>query len=60
MILKENKFIIKDFDMNTFKLDRRRAIYNLMNSVDPRRVIYLIDPELNPKLHEEILKKLAG
>lgn len=60
MILKENKFIIKDFDMNTFKLDRRRATYNLMNSVDPRRVIYLIDPELNPKLHEGILKKLAG
>lgn len=60
MILKENKYIIKDFDMNTFKLDRRRAVYNLMNAVDPRRVIYLIDPDINPKLHEGIMKKLEG
>lgn len=46
--------------MNTFKLDRRRAVYNLMNAVDPRRVIYLIDPDINPKLHEGIMKKLEG
>ncbi|WCL48407.1 c-di-GMP phosphodiesterase [Leptospira sp. GIMC2001] len=56
---KENKFLLKNFDMKTFVLDRRRAVYNLMNAVDPRRVIYLIDPELNPKLYEDINQKLV-
>jgi hypothetical protein len=56
---KENKYLLKEFDMNSFKIDRRRAVYNLMNAVDPRRVVYLIDPDLNAKLFDEIHKRLS-
>jgi hypothetical protein len=57
---KEYKFQLKDFDIKTFQLDKRRAVYNLMNAVDPRRVVYLVDPELNPKLHDDLEKVLIG
>jgi len=60
MFQKEHKFLLKNFDIKTFKLDKRRAVYNLQNAVDPRRVIYLIDPELNPKLYDDINSVLAG
>lgn len=57
---KEYKFQLKEFDINTFRLDKRRAVYNLMNAIDPRRVVYLVDPELNPKLHDELNKVIFG
>lgn len=60
MFQKEHKYILKNFDITTFKLDKRRAIYNLQTAVDPRRVIYLIDPELNPKLYEDVNKVIEG
>jgi HD-GYP domain-containing protein (c-di-GMP phosphodiesterase class II) len=57
---KEYKFQLKAFDMSTFKLDKRRAVYNLMNAIDPRRVVYLVDPELNPKLYDDLNKVIFG
>jgi len=47
------KLEIKDFNISTIKLDRRRAHYNLETG-DPRRIVFIIDPELNSALFEEV------
>ncbi|MBE7412593.1 MAG: c-di-GMP phosphodiesterase [Leptospiraceae bacterium] len=47
------KLEIKDFNLTTMKLDRRKARYNL-ESGDPRRIVFIVDPGLNPILFDEI------
>ncbi|EQA38917.1 hypothetical protein LEP1GSC047_0186 [Leptospira inadai serovar Lyme str. 10] len=41
------------------KLDRRRAIFNLERNADPRRIVYLVDPELDEEFFS-YLEKQAG
>lgn len=53
---KGNKFKIADFDLHSIKIDRRKAIMDLALQAGTTRVIYIIDPELNPALHEAIYK----
>ncbi|TGK01587.1 c-di-GMP phosphodiesterase [Leptospira langatensis] len=50
------KIKIAGYDRKTFRPDRRKAVFNLANTVDPRRVIYAIDPELDPPLFDLIDK----
>jgi len=49
------KLEIAGFNLATLKTDRRRAKYNLETG-DPRRVIYIIDPHLKPELFDEVDK----
>lgn len=53
---KGNKFKIADFDLHSIKIDRRKAIMDLALQAGTSRVIYIIDPELNPALHEAVYK----
>nr|WP_167881616.1 c-di-GMP phosphodiesterase [Leptospira wolffii] len=52
----KGKLKIAGYDHRTFQPDRRKAVFNLANTVDPRRVIYSIDPELDPRLFDLIDK----
>lgn len=52
----KGKIKIAGYDRKTFQPDRRKAVFNLANTVDPRRVIYSIDPELDPLLYDLIDK----
>lgn len=59
----QGKIIFEGFDLNSLKIDKRKAKFNLLTN-DPRRVIYIIDPELTPDLfevvHREIRKVFPG
>ncbi|TGM97695.1 c-di-GMP phosphodiesterase [Leptospira dzoumogneensis] len=52
----KGKLKIVGYDRKTFRPDIRKAVFNLANAVDPRRVIYSIDPELDPPLFDLIDK----
>ncbi|PJZ71124.1 c-di-GMP phosphodiesterase [Leptospira perolatii] len=51
------KIRISGFEPASLKIDRRRAIFNLDRNADPRRIIYLIDPELDPEFYESLDQK---
>lgn len=51
----EPRLQIVGFDEKNMKRDPRKAHYRLAND-DTRRIIYIIDPVLNPLLHERVLK----
>ena len=54
IIKKENKYKITDFNRDEIKVDRRRARFDLEKTVDSTRIIYLVDPDLNPALYERV------
>ncbi|TGK21067.1 c-di-GMP phosphodiesterase [Leptospira fluminis] len=51
------KLRISGFDKASLNLDRRRAIFNLERNADPRRIIYLVDPELDAEFFGFLDKK---
>ncbi|RHX87648.1 c-di-GMP phosphodiesterase [Leptospira stimsonii] len=51
------KLRISGFDLPSFKLDRRKAIFNLEKNQDPRRIIYVLDAEMDGYLYEELIKQ---
>lgn len=51
------KLRISGFDISSLKLDRRRAIYNLEKNQDPRRIVYVLDPNIDARLYEELSKQ---
>lgn len=51
------KLRISGFDISSLKLDRRRAIYNLEKNQDPRRIVYVLDPNMDAHLYEELTKQ---
>jgi hypothetical protein len=54
IIKKENKYKITDFNRDEIKVDRRKARFDLEKTVDSTRIIYLVDPDLNPALYERV------
>lgn len=38
-------------------MDRRRAIFNLERNADPRRIVYLVDPELDEEFFDYLDKQ---
>ncbi|RHX92052.1 c-di-GMP phosphodiesterase [Leptospira stimsonii] len=60
LITNKGKIRIDGYDPHSFREDKRKAIFNLNNSMDPRRVIYIIDPELEPSLFEKVDQNFRG
>jgi hypothetical protein len=54
---RENGIYYGDFITDTFRPDPRRIKINLAQDF-LRRIIYVVDPTIDPKLHEQLLKKL--
>ncbi|EPG72984.1 hypothetical protein LEP1GSC058_4147 [Leptospira fainei serovar Hurstbridge str. BUT 6] len=55
--INNGKFRISGFEKESLNLDRRRAVFNLERNGDPRRIIYLIDPEMDREFFEFLDKK---
>ncbi|MCC5813395.1 MAG: c-di-GMP phosphodiesterase [Leptospira sp.] len=53
---KDIKYKIIDFDYVNMKLEKRSVIFDLMRSVDNRRIMYLVDPVLNAPFLDAIHK----
>ncbi|MDV6234147.1 c-di-GMP phosphodiesterase [Leptospira ellisii] len=60
VITNKGKIKIEGYDPHSFRHDKRKAVFNLNNSMDPRRVIYVIDPELEPNLFEKVDQSYRG
>ncbi|TGK28127.1 c-di-GMP phosphodiesterase [Leptospira gomenensis] len=60
VITNKGKIKIEGYDPHSFRHDKRKAVFNLNNSLDPRRVIYVIDPELEPNLFEKVDQSYRG
>ncbi|EMJ98227.1 hypothetical protein [Leptospira alstonii] len=60
VITNKGKIKIEGYDPHSFRQDRRKAVFDLNNSMDPRRVIYVIDPELEPNLYEKVDQSFRG
>ncbi|AOP32528.1 c-di-GMP phosphodiesterase [Leptospira tipperaryensis] len=60
LITNKGKIKIEGYDPHSFREDKRKAVFNLNNSMDPRRVIYIIDPELEPNLFEKVDQNFRG
>ncbi|MBM9579066.1 c-di-GMP phosphodiesterase [Leptospira sp. 201903070] len=60
LITNKGKIKIEGYDPHSFREDKRKAVFNLNNSMDPRRVIYIIDPELEPSLFEKVDQNFRG
>lgn len=60
MITSKGKIKIQGYDPHSFRQDKRKAVFDLNNSMDPRRVIYMIDPELEPSLYEKVDQSFRG
>lgn len=45
------------FDMNTFRADPRRVKINLAQDF-LRRIIYVVDPAIDPQMHEQLMRKI--
>ncbi|MBM9499319.1 c-di-GMP phosphodiesterase [Leptospira sp. 201903071] len=60
LITNKGKIKIEGYDPHSFREDKRKAVFNLNNSMDPRRVIYMIDPELEPSLFEKVDQNFRG
>ncbi|PJZ71125.1 c-di-GMP phosphodiesterase [Leptospira perolatii] len=56
VLTNKGKIRIAGYDGKSFRPDRRKAVFNLANSVDPRRVVYAVDPTLDPPLFELVDK----
>ncbi|PNV76059.1 hypothetical protein [Leptospira inadai] len=54
ILTNKGKIRIAGYDRKSFSPDRRKAIFNLGNAVDPRRVVYVIAPELDSPLFDLI------
>jgi hypothetical protein len=54
---RENGIYYGDFLTDTFRPDPRRIKINLAQDF-LRRIIYIVDPKIDPKLHDELDKKL--
>ncbi len=52
------KIRISGFEMDSLTVDRRKAIFNLERNADPRRIIYLVDPGLDPEFFDSLDKKV--
>ncbi|PJZ66836.1 c-di-GMP phosphodiesterase [Leptospira wolffii] len=48
------KIRISGFEMDSLHIDRRRAVFNLERNADPRRIIYLVDPGLDPEFFDSL------
>lgn len=55
--INNGKFRISGFEKESLKLDRRRAIFNLERNADPRRIVYLVDPELDEEFFDYLDKQ---
>ncbi|MDZ4724731.1 MAG: c-di-GMP phosphodiesterase [Leptospira sp.] len=52
-----NRYRITDFDTNEIRMDRRRAIIDLAGQTSStQRIIYILDPKLNEKLFDAVVK----
>ncbi|EQA44458.1 HD domain protein [Leptospira broomii serovar Hurstbridge str. 5399] len=51
------KIRISGFEKTSLNLDRRKAIFNLERNADPRRIIYLVDPEIDEEFFDFLDKK---
>lgn len=60
VITSKGKIKIQGYDPHSFRQDKRKAVFDLNNSMDPRRVIYMIDPELEPSLYEKVDQSFRG
>ncbi|RHX82489.1 c-di-GMP phosphodiesterase [Leptospira yasudae] len=60
IITNKGKIKIEGYDPQSFRQDKRKAVFDLNNSMDPRRVIYIIDPELEPNLYEKVDQSFRG
>ncbi|XDD50370.1 c-di-GMP phosphodiesterase [Leptospira sp. WS92.C1] len=60
LITNKGKIKIEGYDPHSFRQDKRKAVFDLNNSMDPRRVIYVIDPELEPNLFEKVDQSFRG
>ncbi|PJZ57059.1 c-di-GMP phosphodiesterase [Leptospira barantonii] len=60
VITNKGKIKIEGYDPHSFRQDKRKAVFDLNNSMDPRRVIYIIDPELEPNLYEKVDQSFRG
>jgi HD-GYP domain-containing protein (c-di-GMP phosphodiesterase class II) len=54
---RENGIYYGDFLTDTFRPDPRRIKINLAQDF-LRRIVYIVDPKIDPKLHDELDKKL--
>ncbi|MDF3821259.1 c-di-GMP phosphodiesterase [Leptospira sp. 96542] len=51
------KYRIADFDINEIRMDKRKAIIDLAaQTSSTQRIVYIIDPELNPPLYDAVVK----
>ena len=53
IFMNEGKYVLKGFELNSIKIDKRKAHYNLATN-DPRRIVYILDGELTPELHKAV------
>ncbi|MFA4796051.1 c-di-GMP phosphodiesterase [Leptospira kirschneri] len=60
VIINKGKIKIQGYDPHSFRQDKRKAVFDLNNSMDSRRVIYIIDPELEPSLYEKVDQSFRG